>query len=220
MRGDFCCASGLMAAINPDRISFSSPKRISLKADTTKVIMPMNPIDITLDSNVIPGGKGFVAQKKDSIGYMHNLLLTDLKSELTPADLSIDSLIIKVPQTACKYYNDEPLNVVIANLSEKRPFFEKIQCMERKGVDTYNDVDDIVNDWKSNFPECSEDLNVLGSFIKGLSNLEVEENDGEYLNKVLELIDASSLDDTKKNELRNAFIVGNASYQLWNTEKE
>lgn len=45
-----------------------------------------------------------------------------------------------------------------------------------------------------------------------------DENDGEYMNKVLDIIQNASLDDQTKQLLRNAVIVGNASYQLWNVQ--
>lgn len=40
-------------------------------------------------------------------------------------------------------------------------------------------------------------------------------NNGIYLEKVLNIIDTSNLNDDFKQDLRNGFIVGNASYQLW-----
>lgn len=46
----------------------------------------------------------------------------------------------------------------------------------------------------------------------------VVDNNGEFMNRALIIVDKSSLDEITKNNLRNAFIVGNASYQLWNTE--
>lgn len=42
----------------------------------------------------------------------------------------------------------------------------------------------------------------------------------EYMQKVLLIINNSSLDEELKQDLRNAFIIGNASYQLWNTEEK
>ena len=59
-------------------------------------------------------------------------------------------------------------------------------------------------------------INVIGSFIDGVSRISVDENDGTYAEKVLDLVDNANLSDDVKKQLRNGIIVGNASYQLWN----
>ena len=57
-------------------------------------------------------------------------------------------------------------------------------------------------------------------FIEGLCNIEITNNDGEYLNKALALLNKAAMDATTKRDLRNALIVANASYQLWTSSEK
>ena len=70
--------------------------------------------------------------------------------------------------------------------------------------------------WIAKYPNKQGELTLLETFFSGLNNIDVDENDGDYLMKVLKLVDNSELSEEIKRNLRNAFIVGNASYQLWN----
>ena len=56
---------------------------------------------------------------------------------------------------------------------------------------------------------------VIGDAVGGLFGLLY----GGPVTGVVTSVTASGIMATKKDELRNAFIVGNASYQLWNTEE-
>lgn len=64
-------------------------------------------------------------------------------------------------------------------------------------------------------PHKKNELNLLESFLQGISKVDATMNNGIYLEKVLNIIDTSNLNDDFKQDLRNGFIVGNASYQLW-----
>ena len=64
-------------------------------------------------------------------------------------------------------------------------------------------------------PQKKNELNLLESFLQGISKVDATMNNGIYLEKVLNIIDTSNLNDDFKQDLRNGFIVGNASYQLW-----
>ncbi len=68
------------------------------------------------------------------------------------------------------------------------------------------------------YPNLSSKLSVVREFMLGLANMDINENDGNYAQKVIELINNSNLDENSKKELRAAIIVGNASYQLWTVE--
>ena len=80
-------------------------------------------------------------------------------------------------------------------------------------------MEELISKWKQMFPEKSDEISIIGSFMSGLSKLEAEENDGSYLETVLEIIDTSDLDASTRQNIRNSFIVANASYKLWKVEE-
>lgn len=212
-------SSGYAATINPDNIKFLSPQKAK-QTDTVKVVgmIPMNDSDIAISPSLLPTNKNSQITKTDSIGYFHNLVLKELNTTLCPNDYVLDSLIVKVASTTCKYY-DEPIDDVVGKLNQERTFFEKISDTENYSTENCDDIHEIISVWKKQFPKQSDKFDVLETYFNGIANLDVEENNGEYMNRVLDVINKSSLEEDTKNELRNAFIVGNASYQLWNTEK-
>lgn len=110
----------------------------------------------------------------------------------------------------CKYIDPTPLALNM---------FDEVLISKSLMAKDSTSLHSAINVWKEHYPEQSDKLNVLETFFEGISNLNVDENDGDYFNRVLELISTSSLDEDTKQSLRNAIIVGNASYQLWNTDE-
>ncbi len=209
-------ASGLAAVVGSDRISFNAPVSRTMMSDSVQ----MNPSNIALSTYIIPSKRGnnIIMSKMDSIGYFHNKVLMELKESLTPNGFVMDTLFAKVADVTCEYYG-EPAEKVRKSLNDNRIFFDKLVRLQKTVLNECNDIHGLVDAWKKQFPEQRQELDTMEKFLNGIAHLKVEENDGEYLNKVLEIIDNSNFDDNKKSELRSAFIVGNASYQLWNTEK-
>lgn len=95
-------------------------------------------------------------------------------------------------------------------------FFDSILYIKGTELEKCESLHEIFAVWKKQNPENDKELDVLEEFFNGIVNIDADENDGTFMNKALDIVDKSSLDETTKENLRNAFIVGNASYQLWN----
>lgn len=176
---------------------------------------PVNNDSISLSPNIIPGGKDSTAA--DSIGYYHNYFVMTIKEVLNPEYKDVDQLINEVARLSCENFDiseKEAAEVLLA----KKDFFKDISEVGKKNFESGVDLHKAIEAYKRLYPEQSDKLTLLETFLEGILKLDVSDNEGEYLNRVLEIIETSSLDSEMKQDLRNAFIVGNTSYQLWNVE--
>lgn len=82
-----------------------------------------------------------------------------------------------------------------------------------------DDFDAYCNKLSGLYPEKANEISVLKEFVYGLSNIDINETDTEYLQKILLLIDESEIDEISKKNLKSAVLVGNASYRLWNVQE-
>jgi hypothetical protein len=55
----------------------------------------------------------------------------------------------------------------------------------------------------------------LEAFVDGLSEIDIDDYDGSYLNGVLHILDNSNISTTLKQKLGNIMITTNASAVLW-----
>ena len=211
-------ASAAAAFIPADNITVGkAPKSI----ERVKIPSPtMNSANVALSQTILPekSASGGELQKIDSIGYYHNYIMLSIQP-LEEAELvSVDDIIDNVSDLSAKEYGEQK-QTLVDNLQANRSLFDNIIEKKMYSSEEYPDLHELMNEWKEMYPDQTDCLSVLETFFEGISNMEVEENDGEYLNKVLNIIENSSLSEEIRMNLRNAFIVGNASYQLWNTEE-
>jgi hypothetical protein len=154
----------------------------------------------------------------DSIGYYHNLVIINTKKELMDNAVTIDSLLTTIKKntiSVCKYNQVDVDNAMKTN----SPLFNNV-LSEKMKASNFENVHDLINAWIDLYPEKAGELTTLESFLTGLSNIDIDNYNGDYLSYVLEIISNSSLDDETKNTLSQSFIVGNASYQLWDANSE
>jgi len=214
-------ASGFAAIVPVENISFSRTRAVPNSNLSSLRLMPMNSETLALTPSLVPvqgTSTSGLTTKEDSIGYYHNKVLLELNKSLSSEELTINSLVNQVAETTCENYG-EPKEHVLGELNSNIGFYEDIMSKQYAVSDQFNSLHDVIQQWSVQYPNHSAKLSLLETFFEGISNLEVEENDGEYMEKVLLIIKNSSLDEELKQDLRNAFIVGNASYQLWNTEE-
>ena len=212
-------ASGLVAFANNDKLSFNAHVKTNKKKKNGIIDLGMNHDTLSINATLIPQEskyKQFVTIN-DSIGYYHNVVLKDLSLSLASNDIQVDTLISKVALTTSKYYQT-PVNDILVALKNKRSFFDGLLYIKGTAMEKCNNLHDLVTLFKMQNKGLNKEFDVLEEFFKGLVNVEVVDNNGEFMNRALIIVDKSSLDEITKNNLRNAFIVGNASYQLWNTE--
>ena len=151
----------------------------------------------------------------DSVGYYHNIILSDLSQILPKNKVTIDTVFNKVAIVTEKYYK-EPAKNILNGLKARSNFFDSILYIKGTELEKCESLHEIFAVWKKQNPGNDKELDVLEEFFNGIVNIDADENDGTFMNKALDIVDKSSLDETTKENLRNAFIVGNASYQLWN----
>ena len=77
------------------------------------------------------------------------------------------------------------------------------------------DIATMIERFQQQYPEHAPLIRVLETFLNGLSNIKPTNNDGEYLNKALALLDTIPMRSVVRQNIQNAIIVANASYQLW-----
>lgn len=176
---------------------------------------PINNDSLSLSPNIIP--EGAASSAADSIGYYHNYFVMTIKEELNQENNDFDNFIDEVARLSCKNFNISEKEAVEI-LKDNKNFYKEISQVGKGNAESGVDLHKAIDAYKKLYPEQSEKLSLLETFFEGILELEVSDNDGEYLNKVLDIIEGSSLDREMKQDLRNAFIVGNASYQLWNVE--
>ena len=175
---------------------------------------PMNPDDKSMN-NLFPGDvSDELLTIGDSIGYFHNRILLDIKNENQGQKLSRDSILACIAQKTSEFYRVDK-NEIKQDFANNKELFDFVAGGDYQSVNG-EDLHDIIAAWIAKYPNKQGELTLLETFFSGLNNIDVDENDGDYLMKVLKLVDNSELSEEIKRNLRNAFIVGNASYQLWN----
>lgn len=202
-------SSAIAAFVPAESISFLSTD------DPYDTDVNVNLPEIALGTNLVPSTPSPTGSDaiEDSIGYYHNFVLHALNNNLPEGPVDLDTLIEKVADlTYVSYHTTQ--KAVIDNLKANQPQFEKITGI-MPNVGLYDDLHTMMRGFIRQFPGQAQELSVLETFLEGLINIEVTDNNGEYLNAALELLNNSSMNAKIKQSLRNALIVGNASYQLW-----
>lgn len=214
--------SGIMAFSNTDRINLKLMPSLSAMNDGSDIayaptLKPGSPI---VDSLIVPKPKpGQTYTLKDSIGYYHNVILADLSNTLKKSDASVDSVLTHVATTTSKYYK-ESASSILTHLKARRGFFNGIMNIKDTELEKCNSLHEIFAVWKKQNPGNDKELDVLEEFFNGIVKINIDESDGKFLNRALDIVDNSALDAATKENLRNAFIVGNASYHLWSTNEQ
>jgi len=154
--------------------------------------------------------------RSDSIGYFHNKVLLeankgDMLLQSRNARLLTEKICIAAKKTLFVDKEDVSIDEIMGNAQ-----FSKFVEAKSTYLSANQSIDNYCEELGKLYPEQKLQINVIGSFIDGVSRISVDENDGSYAEKVLNLVDNANLSDDVKKQLRNGIIVGNASYQLWN----
>ena len=176
----------------------------------------------TLDSTltekavVVINSSNYTTAYSDSIGYYHNVLIREILSDSTKAH-SFSTL------------TGNKLVAFVNNLSDSIGIFPILEIGNKPLMDSvYQQAEDIVKivDGAETKAELylqlrntgmlsSSEMNVIESYLDGLYNLNLSENDGSYTRGVLHVVDSSNVSSTIKEKLGNIMIVSNASSYLW-----
>jgi len=217
--GPVGCIAGATAA-SGGVAGFGGTPEIMTRATLGNKLV-MNKESVALNNVVLKNNTGMACQESalcDSIGYYHNKVLLNMnnKNLLTPTtdirtfnrEVYINTCNVLGCEASLEEAEKVANNKEIVSLVENSP----------ENFSNYEDMDVYLNNLKKAYPNLSSKFSVIREFMIGLSNLDIDENDGNYAQKIIDLINNSNLDEDSKKELRNAIIIGNASYQLWTVE--
>lgn len=155
----------------------------------------------------------------DSIGYYHNKVISKLFPDT-----------IKVAEFNAKS-NGEKAQIIVKTMKEE-PYLCNYYGAEldntakiNKGVEIANKVIQIANEAETEdeFFTMLEQagftdgnvMAVLKEILQGIDSLDITEDEGEYYEAVLDIIDRSGLDEVTKRSMEDGVIIGQASNRLW-----
>lgn len=157
--------------------------------------------------------------ENDSVGYYHNKVLYGLFLNEDKAEkfVALDK--------------NQQANMIVQEMAKepylKNRYGNELNDVEKvnKGVETAEAVIKIAEEVESEeefFARLAEigltDPNVIAvmkEIINGLENTDPTQDDGQYYQKVLDIVETSSLDSNMKTRLSDGIIIGQASNHLW-----
>lgn len=159
-------------------------------------------------------------QLNDSIGYYHNAILYDVFNDTT------------FVKDNCNTHEDL-LNVLVQRIDSLYPTalssdeaIRKQQIQQASNISSVlvevltssTSYEDFMDKLKEKNVVPSAVIDLLKEYCYGLLSVDLEGNDGKYLQEMLDYLKKANLSTTTKTAIGNSFIVGNASNQMWNTE--
>ncbi len=76
--------------------------------------------------------------------------------------------------------------------------------------------DDFFNYLKIQYPGKNGEIEILKAAMDGFIALDVNEDEGKYVKKLMGIVDNSNLNDDSKKDVKSSLAVANASTRLWN----
>lgn len=155
----------------------------------------------------------------DSIGYYHNKVISKLFPDtIKVAEFNAKSngekaqIIVKTMKEEpylCNYYGAELNNT--ANVDKGVEIANKVMQIADE-AETEDEFFTMLE--QAGFTD-SNVMAVLKEILQGIDNLDITEDDGEYYEAVLDIIDKSGLDEVTKQSMEDGVIIGQASNRLW-----
>lgn len=157
----------------------------------------------------------------DSIGYFHNLILVSMNNSgklplmVQSSEEIVNNVYLEASRISSIPTSIKDADELVSVNNDMRRFVESEIAVFLPD----DDFDAYCNKLSGLYPEKANEISVLKEFVYGLSNIDINETDTEYLQKILLLIDESEIDEISKKNLKSAVLVGNASYRLWNVQE-
>lgn len=149
-----------------------------------------------------------------SAGTLHNTVVNNLYDKYGED-------FYEVPDTVLAYRIAKEMSVLTNQdstiiYSMLKDNFEVInECVDYCTKDV--SIHDYIVFLKRKFPENSQQLTIFESILEGMQKIDPIENNGEYVDRVMRIIDSSDVAEPIKQTLREGLTVANASARLWNT---
>lgn len=181
------------------------------------VTVPIHPRRIAFNGVVCPSTpENQTMNLSDSIGYYHNAILYDIMTDScalsnckTQQDL-ID-LVVQKMESVCA----DELGLDENERLQQIQLATNISSTLMDVLNSSNSFEEFMDGLKAKNIVSPAVIDVLQEYCIGLLSVNIEDNDGKYLQEILDKIRKSNLSATTKLAIGNACIVGNASNQLW-----
>lgn len=151
----------------------------------------------------------------DSDGYLHNRVIVNLYEKYGESlfelstqeftDLAFDELAV-VEGKPVEYSQSEK-NELCASIDEYVNAFV-----------TSETSDDFFNYLKTKYPDKNGEIEILRAAMDGFTALNVNEDEGDYVKRIMGLVDNSNLTEDSKKNVKSSLAVANASTRLWNED--
>ena len=149
--------------------------------------------------------------KLDSVGYFHNKIIMDISSSDID-NYDIDELLPSIEKLTEKE-TGYPFDLV-TNKSV-------IDGILKASYDT-NSLEEFCENLKKNYPDQTDIIQVIYTYIQGLGDIETSELDAlqkrMYSENVYRAVGNSELNEEQKTIIKSAVNVGYASMKLWNKD--
>lgn len=150
-----------------------------------------------------------------SAGILHNTVITNLYDKYGEKFYEAPDTIMacRIAKEVSVLTNQDSTLLYLSLIDN----FDVIkECVDSCTTDT--SIHEYIAFLKRRFPENSQQLTIFEPILEGLQKVNPIENKGEYVDRVMCIIDSSAVAEPIKHNLREGLTVANASARLWNTE--
>ena len=170
-------------------------------------------------SGVVIDHNNFLTNYSDSVGFHHNQIIYNLLSDsISSHQFNTFPGFHKtiVFNGICNRFGIQPVTNNNDSVQMVTAYNKAIGIGQMAEMsNTYNDFFDYLRNVCSTYRIDESEIDVMESFFDGLSEIDIDDLDGNYLEGVLRIIDRSDLSSDLKQKLGNAMIVFNASAVIW-----
>lgn len=182
-------------------------------------LLPYNPGDVdilnnrSLDQQLL-ADTTWARTPADNSGYLHNKVLVQLYEKHGDDLLTIPTNQIYAEADSI-VTNDFGIGIVRpADQSAAETLYAQLAEVGENS----ETITDFFTAWKQLHPDNRNQWNVLEVVMNGFYELDLNADNGQYLNSVIQTINTSSLPDEEKQSLRTCISIGHASAFLWSRQ--
>lgn len=211
------CADGLAALISNDPDVASD---VSLSAARLLAFVPFNPsnpeimcLDRALDQQLL-ADTAWARTSLDNSGLIHNKVLVTLYQKYGD-----DLLMLPLDEI---YSDADSIASITPSIGIISPAVRnEAQSIFTQVNEVYNNTDtmeDFFEETKTIYPNERLQLNIFEVVMNGFFQIDLNADNGQYLNAVMQTINSSSLPEGDKQSLRTGISIGHASAFLWSRQ--
>lgn len=172
---------------------------------------PIIQMSVNSTDEVLLANESWASTTLDRAGLMHNKVLVALYNKHGNELLTVPSMQI---YSEADSIMQEELGIALIPNDIK----EEAEALYAEISDVYEStetIEDFFDEWRALYPAQTNNINILETVIQGMLQLDLTEDNGVYLNNVVQSINSSNLSEENKQTLRSAISIGHASAFLW-----